>query len=403
MNFALIGDHPDGLNAAAALAASGKHALVAYAGPTHDAEILRQRGLSFKQVRDVEELLARPEIELVIVADTLEHRPAVLRRAAQAEKHVLCVHPADLLPDVAYEVAMIQKDTKKLVLPLLADRFAPGLVRLRQLCNDGTLGKLQSLECEWPVNAPRPSGERGGGEGAWEISPLLRLWDAIRALGGEVAEVSALAVAEEVGPNDTLTLTGRFQEGGLFQVLLVKGATRPGCRLRIRGEHGEALLTCPDGWYGPARLEYPGLGETRAETWDAWDPVPVWINQLHQALAGRPGHAANPHWLDATRCLELFDAARRSAAKRRVVPMVYEEFTEVSTFKSAMTSIGCGLLVLGTLLFILGVGFRWPRWAVHSLIGCLVLFLVLQALRLIVLQEEPHRRSISVDRSEPEG
>src|SRR5262245_40906177 len=110
MRFALLGDHPEGLDMARALVASGRHELAAYTGQPAATEALRRWGLSAPVTRDVEELLADPNIEAIIVASRVADRPAHLRRALQSEHHVLCVHPVDQTPDSAYEAALIQGD-----------------------------------------------------------------------------------------------------------------------------------------------------------------------------------------------------------------------------------------------------------------------------------------------------
>ena len=109
MLFALLGDHPDGLEMTRALVATGRHHLALYHGPAVGAEFLRRWGVKAETVGDMEEALADPRIEAVIVAGRLDERPGQLRRALQSERHVLCVHPADTTPDIAYEAAMIQE------------------------------------------------------------------------------------------------------------------------------------------------------------------------------------------------------------------------------------------------------------------------------------------------------
>src|SRR5262249_51957388 len=142
MRFALLGDHPDGLNMARALVESGRHQLAVYSGPPVGAEYLRRWGLSARPVGDMEEVLAVPVVEAVLVAGRPADRPAQLRRALQSERPVLCVHPVDQSPDVAYEAAMIQADIRRgggsapLLLPLLPEALHPGVLRLAELVGD---------------------------------------------------------------------------------------------------------------------------------------------------------------------------------------------------------------------------------------------------------------------------
>ena len=126
MRFALLGTHPDGIDLACALVDSGGHELIAFTSAEPVAESLRQRwGPQARQLHDLEELLADPAIEAVIIAGTPANRTVQLRRALQSERHVLCVHPPDAVPDGAYEAALIQQDTGHVLLPLLPEALNP--------------------------------------------------------------------------------------------------------------------------------------------------------------------------------------------------------------------------------------------------------------------------------------
>ncbi len=151
MRFALIGDHSDGLEVACALVESGRHQLAAYCGPRAGAEALARRGLHPQRMGDLEEVLADPNVEAVIVAGPLSVRSEQLKRALQSERHVLCVYPSDNSADTAYEAAMIQGDTHHVLLPLLTHCLHPGVTRLADLvatAPDG-LGEIRLLEVRW--------------------------------------------------------------------------------------------------------------------------------------------------------------------------------------------------------------------------------------------------------------
>src|SRR5882672_9917252 len=102
MRFAILGNHPDGVAMASALVATGRHQLLAYTTAAVPAETLR--GWSGAQlVNDLEEVLATPDVDSVIVAGTPANRPAQVRRALQSERHVLCVYPPDATTESAHE------------------------------------------------------------------------------------------------------------------------------------------------------------------------------------------------------------------------------------------------------------------------------------------------------------
>ncbi|MCS6852126.1 MAG: hypothetical protein NZ700_13270 [Gemmataceae bacterium] len=376
MRFALLGDHPDGLDLAQALTATGRYTLHTYAGPPAGAAELRQRGLTFSLVPDVEEVLADPTMEAVIVASAPAVRAQQLRRAAQSEHHVFCVHPADDTPDIAYEAGMIQKDTRKVLLPVLPATGHPAVGRLQECLGPrGRLGPLR-LVCVERVLPSFAEGADDIGRKAWFPG-----WDVLEVLGGTIVEVSAFAAGTIVAADEPTLLAGRFEKGGVFQVTLLPVASRGRLSLRLWAERGEAELSCVAGWSGPVRLVARGLeGEEQVEEWGSWDPWPAFIARF-EALCAAPEEAKANAWQEAIRCLELDDAARRSLERRRVSPLEYPEADEDVGFKGTMTLIGCGLLWGLLALFVLSAWLPWAGWLVLPL---LAVFLLLQLLRWLI-------------------
>lgn len=377
MRFALLGDHPDGLAMTQALAASGRHNLIHFSGPTAAAEELEKFGLRFQRTGDLEEVLADPAVELLIVAGRPATRPEQLRRALQSERHVLCVHPADDKPELAYEASMIQADTGRLLLPLLPEALHPAVVRLAELTRnpEAELGKPYLITVE-----------RWSSEKIADVRPSLPGWDVLRRLGGEIAEVSAFAVAEEMNLAEPVTVAGRFEGGGLFQTLLVPGQPDRRWSLTVLGASSRAELVFPQGCPGPARIVWSGDGGTQEQTWELWDPWPQMVQIVEAALAPTDGQKPKavgryPTWQDAIRSLELDDAARRSVEKRRTSVMEYQEASEEVGFKGTMTLVGCALLWGIILVVILAAWF--PKLG-YLIIPGLVVFLLLQILRWLI-------------------
>jgi predicted dehydrogenase len=387
MRFLLLGDHPDGVALAEALAREPGQELTAYAGPAHAATRFSQQGLAVRTLRDPETALALVEVDAVLVADELSFRPPMLRRALQSEKHVLCVHPADLSPDIAYEAMMIQQDTRKQLVPLLPEHVTPGMTWLRGQLQSGRLGTLEGVELEqrFPSAGFDPQSKAAVAT-AWENSPLLVLWDALRQLGGEIQDLSALATSDEILlPNESLTLTGRFTQGALFQVLLRPQASGTAfLRIVVRGSVGQATLYAPQGWFGPCQgIVTLATGEEPVTEIPACSRLEA-LRSI--ALSMAEVRSLPVTWTDSTRCLELFDAARRSVKRRRVVPMDYEAMSESGNFKSLMTAFGCLTLFLVIVLFFLTPTFPWSKYLIAPL---LILFLVLQVFRWIARDEPP--------------
>jgi predicted dehydrogenase len=395
MRFALLGDHPDGVEMACALAQTGRHRILAYTASLGE-EILQRWGGAARRVSDLEEILADPAIEAVLVASHPSVRPAQLRRALQSERHVLCVHPPDQTPEIAYEAAMIRNDTGCVLFPLLPEATHPAFRRLAEFVRrkDGDaspIGRFRLLAME------RDAADEVL-DGIWIVGqkPSFPGWDILRTVGAEIQEVSAFAEHEELQEGEPVLVAGRFEQGGLFQLTLCPRERAPGWRLTLVGSAGRAELQFPLGWNGPAYLDWHDEnGESQEEYWEHWDPWPVLIEMFEQIVEPRAGAGAclpeagtglqtlpqrRPHlsWQDAIRGLELDDAARRSVEKRRSSLLEYPEATEEVGFKGTMTLVGCGIVWAVLLMMILSVW--WPKvgWLIVPL---LVVFLALQFLR----------------------
>jgi predicted dehydrogenase len=374
MHFALLGDHPDGLDMSAALVATGRHELSIYHGPPAGHDTLRTRGLTPRNVADLEEVLANPAIKAVIVAGKLSVRAAQLRRALQSERHVLCVHPPDPSADVAYEAALIQADTQYVLLPLLPDAQHPAIVRLAEWLRASD-APFRCLQMErWLTGPVFVEPRRGHGQ------PSFRDWTVLRALGGEIVEVSAFASGEEVMPDEPLLLSGRFEAGGLLQASILPSQREPRWRLQVLGSATSAELVFPSGGQGPSRLETRvGDAEPRVEEWPAWDPWPEMVGVFETAVAAYPRPTRTTvRWQDCVRALELDDAARRSVERRRASTLDFQEVSEAVGFKGTMTLVGCAMLWGLLLLLIAGNWFRPALWAIPILLAG---FLVLQLFR----------------------
>jgi predicted dehydrogenase len=393
MQFALLGSHPAGLAMSKALEISGRHKVVVYCGLPAGREMLTSAlGKAISVVGDVEEALANPAVEAVIVASAPQSRPAQLRRALQADRHVLCVHPADISPDVAYEAAMIQGDTGCVLLPLMLDTLHPGIARLAALIRQGSIGPPGLIQAELDpahgavlnVLGSKPSFSFG-------------FWDVLRFLGGEIAEVMAFGKAERFQENTPLLVEGRFEIGCLFQVTII--SAEQGDRLVLRAGQNHADLLMQEGIGGPSSLIWKGNDQVNhREEWQTWDGWQEMVAVFERALAepkrlspagavepvSAVGTSLRPSWHDAVRALELDDAARRSLEHRRASLLEYQEATEEASFKGTMTLVGCGLLWALVALLVLSRWFPWLGWI---FIPLLALFLVLQLFRWALTSE----------------
>jgi myo-inositol 2-dehydrogenase/D-chiro-inositol 1-dehydrogenase len=420
MRFALLGNHPHGVAFARALLDSGRHELVAFTSPIPFDVSRRPTSVSSstavvalgsvtdrqgatavappaQRTSDLEEILADPAIDAIVVAGPLSDRPALLRRALQSERHVLCVHPADERPEIAYEAGMIRQDVNRILMPLLPDALHPGIIRLAEFIDradapsTGALGAFRLLEVERRATGAVLSNLETAGARA-----SFPGWEVLRRLGGEIAEVSGFATEEDLDADAPVLLAGRFAQGGLFQMTLLPRQPDERCTLTVVGERGRAEVLFPLGWDGPAQLGWRDAdGEYREEYWDQADPWPTLVELFEARLAAgtsepKAESAVKHDWQDEIRALELDDAARRSVQKRRTSLLEYAEASEEVGFKGTMTLVGCAMLWVVLLLLILS---RWAPVLGWLIVPLLAIFLGLQFLRYAVpvKQEKDNR------------
>jgi predicted dehydrogenase len=308
----------------------------------------------------------------------VDSSPALLRRALQSERHVLCVHPAGDGPEIAYEAGMIRDDTHCVLLPILTEAQHPAYRRLAEFVQRGKEEKEASSIGEFMLLEVERSGVTTGGDKA-----AFPGWDTLRTLGGEIAELSTFAAEEEASADEPVVLTGKFERGGLFQITFLPRREEPTYRVSAIGRHGRAELLFPVGPSGPAFLNWQDASGQHEEYWESHDPWPALIEAFENAVAARPAVIS---WQDAIRALELDDAARRSLSRRRTSLLEYPEATEEVGFKGTMTLVGCGVLWAVLLLVVLTAWIPWLRWAVVPL---LVVFLGLQLLRYALPKRPP--------------
>jgi hypothetical protein len=367
MRFAILGDHPVGWSAARALIASGRHMVLAYQGPTPE-ETLRPDWPVLRVTTDIEEILADPQIEAVIVAGRAGERLDQLRRVLQSERPALCVHPVDRKPDGAYEMNLLQGDVHQVVVPLLIEGLHPQVVGLRRQL------KVHPRLIDLTVTGP----EDLLIEFDQLESPAYPGWAVLRRLGGEIVEVVGFAATEEVTVGQTVLVQGRFETGALLNVRYLP-QTRSGTS-RI-----EVVIHTDD--VEPICVVLTDLYDNDT-AWQSlianFDDAIERLKATPRAVPGAGPALPQPgplSWQDEIRSLELDDSTRRSIERRRAYTLEFQEATEDVGFKGTMTLVGCGLLWLIPVLLLV---YAWIPQIGWLIVPLLVGFLGLQLLRWLV-------------------
>jgi hypothetical protein len=357
MRFAILGNHAEGWQLAAALRDTGRHEIVAYAGlPPNDQ--IRADWTNIRFGTDIEDVLADPQVEAVIIASPITSRLDHLRRALQSERPAFCVHPVDTKPDGGHEIHMLQGDVHQVVVPILPQWFAPALEDGRKQFGGLPPETVLDLEIRSPSSTLLEDPFR----------PSFPGWTILRRIGGEIAEVSAFAPHEDLSAEDAAMAFGVFQSGRLFRTLWLPDLEQPSLLLYFRGPQTDPIAVSVDSrvWQDLIR---------RFETS---------LERLKSAPRASPGAGLSLNlrddlsWYDEVRALELNDAARRSIERRRAYTLDFQEATEDIGFKGTMTLVGCALLWLAPAVLLLSAWIPWLGWLIAPV---LLVFLALQLLK----------------------
>lgn len=160
----------------------------------------------------------------------------------------------------------------------------------------------------------------------------------LRKLGGEYHQVTAVKSSTPSGGivMATVTLSGENLPDAVWTIRPV--SSRPHWQLTIARNAGTETYR-RQGDEDPIRhveqekeTESPGFEMGQA----VLEHIERSLTQTH----------ARPDWTDLTRDYEVLDAVRRSFTRRRTIDLHFETTSERSLFKTQMTAIGCGVMLL---------------------------------------------------------
>jgi len=330
---------------------------------------------------DLDDALARAAIDAVIVGGPFDFRGEALRRAAAEGLAVVCLHPPGPDSEAYYQVALSRAETGAVIVPDLPLRLHPGVSAMRQAMATGELGAFRGLRLELPAG-------NGGVDLARIVVP--RAVDVIRALLGEIEALTATGDPPGERPDIELVLQLRAAEKRRAELRTGYGHAEP-ARLILQGESGSLTLEFDPGFQKPSRLIHRlSTRPDRITELEAWDAHQAIFSVL-MASRGRREEAnlPSPSLHDGTRAMELAEATVRSLRRGRTVELHYEPISEEASFKSVMTSTGC-LIFLGSLLLLPlalagpPLGLRWTIFIAYLIPPILIIFVILQTLRLAV-------------------
>ena len=298
---------------------------------------------------NAEELLARKDIQAVVVATPSRFHASVTQAAAAAGKHVFCEKPPALLMQEA-ESAMnaVAKAGVQFQIGFMR-RFDPPYARAKKLIEAGEIGEPILFKSLGRDRQPPPrSFFQGGINGTLFLDAAIHEFDLARWLmNDEVAEVHAFGGVRgcpelaEFGDVDSAVVNLRFGRGGIGNVeCLRKSNYGYDIRTEVVGSKGSFQI----GYLRQtAHLVLTSVGASY-DTVDHWLVrfADAYLNELRDfvdaILKEKPTQVAGQEGL---RALAICVAAERSHRESRPVALEgVQHFKEAQTMQPAWKSQG---------------------------------------------------------------
>ncbi|HSY54606.1 MAG TPA: Gfo/Idh/MocA family oxidoreductase [Opitutaceae bacterium] len=199
----------------------------------------------------IEELVARPDIQVICVATPSGAHLEAARAAIRAGKHVVIEKPLEITVERADEILRAADAAGVRVAPIFQARFGEGARTVKAALDAGRFGRLVlcSAYVKWQRTAAYYQGWKGTlalDGGGVLINQAIHAIDLLQWFAGLPAEVFAwktLRVHTGIEGEDTACAALRFAHGGLG-VIEASTALYPGWQRRIEicGEHGSVAL-----------------------------------------------------------------------------------------------------------------------------------------------------------------
>lgn len=204
-------------------------------------------------VGDYEELLGRPDIQIIAITTPSGTHAELGIAAAKAKKHVLCEKPLDITPERIDSLVNACEENGVLLGAIFQSRFGPGAQAVKAAVDAGRFGQFTQASAYIPWWRSKEYYASAGWRGTWELdgggalmNQSIHAIDLLLWLAGEVEEVSArcgTALHNEIEVEDNAVAWLKFKNGG-FGVIQGSTACYPGesKRVEIKGTTGSATL-----------------------------------------------------------------------------------------------------------------------------------------------------------------
>ncbi len=200
---------------------------------------------------DLDTLLARDDVDVVCVCVPSGLHAEAGIRAAKAAKHLVVEKPIDITLEAADRLIEAAHTAGVALTVISQHRFDPGLIELKRLIGEGTMGRLELGEARTKWYRTQGYYDSAGWRGSWAMdggslmNQGVHYVDLLRWCMGPVTEVTAVCTtqAHQIEAEDTALAILRFGSGAVGTILSSTAAF-PGFpqRLEITGTEGTVII-----------------------------------------------------------------------------------------------------------------------------------------------------------------
>lgn len=170
--------------------------------------------LSIKITTSIKQILSDPKVDCVIIVTPAQTHFEVVKKALNAEKHVLVEKPLTTTVEGAKELVDLSKKTGKVLAVDHTFKFNPGIIKLKELIEKGELGKIYYMYGLYNALGPI----RKDVSAMWDLSPHF-IYTANYLLNS--IPTSVLARGRDLlikGMDDVVFITFEYKNGVIFNL-----------------------------------------------------------------------------------------------------------------------------------------------------------------------------------------
>lgn len=243
----------------------------------------------------LDRLLARRDVDAVVIASPLATHHAYVLGAARAGKHIFLEKPMAVTLAEADEMVLAATEADVRLAVVTQHRFRRTPLAAKRLIDEGAIGDVRMVHARGMLSWPNPApGHVPWGELGYHVCDVLR-W----LVGSDPIDVSArfASYGPPVEPAKSVMATYRFASGALGHVWLSYEVPPPGLGSQMQYDivgslgmidldsYAAVRLSTPDGWQ--VVDEQP-----QGDPGDALDPVRIetYAGQFRDFLDAVAGH-----------------------------------------------------------------------------------------------------------------